>query len=250
MQGSAEPGRSWWSRKRQAWKQISLNNKLILLLTFTIVVCNALYIFYARRQWQVMSGQLTEMSKQTDLLTQQTKGIQAAVVGMDILIESSAGVTYQLGNSGHVIANDVTAHIVVTRESLPGQRQIGRQIIKEIGSQPLIPAGPDGNVLQGIIPIPGFGQKDFAAIHNIEQTITVKYEWGYENGFGDHIRMPTECRSYLSYNFFVSRDGVVTPQSNGFVPCDQFTDKMRAAVESERQAEEQAKTQKPVPKPN
>jgi hypothetical protein len=50
-----------WSRMKQAWKQTTIGNKLIIILTFTIALSNLFYVRYARKQWQVMSNQLAEM---------------------------------------------------------------------------------------------------------------------------------------------------------------------------------------------
>ncbi len=54
-------------RKWQAWRQVSLNNKLIVIFTLVIAVSNALYIVYASKQWKVMRGQLAESAKELEL---------------------------------------------------------------------------------------------------------------------------------------------------------------------------------------
>lgn len=51
------------SRLKQAWKQTTISNKLIVAFTAVIALTNLLYVLYARRQWEVMSGQLSEMSR-------------------------------------------------------------------------------------------------------------------------------------------------------------------------------------------
>jgi hypothetical protein len=69
------------------WGQTSLPNKLMILATITIAVSNAIFVIYARRQWSVMSGQLTEMrgsAAQTDKLIERQLSRRKRPIGLHI----------------------------------------------------------------------------------------------------------------------------------------------------------------------
>src|SRR5579864_5363634 len=52
---------SWWVRFRQSWRETSNWNKLLVLLTAVIAGSNSCYIHYARKQFEAMSSQLSEI---------------------------------------------------------------------------------------------------------------------------------------------------------------------------------------------
>lgn len=60
-----------WTRIKQSWSHTSGWNKLAVVLTAVIAMSNIIYACYARKQFVVMSGQLTQMQSsgvQTDQL--------------------------------------------------------------------------------------------------------------------------------------------------------------------------------------
>jgi hypothetical protein len=224
--------RSRWSRMNQAWKQTTISNKLVVLLTFTIALSNLSYVLYARKQWQVMSGQLGEMARQypelkksadaakqsADLTRKQMEGVSAAVIEMphsfaiDFPVPPQGEARTNFLNNGHVIAHDVSLSFSITLKKANGQTR--RDILSK--TEPLIPAIPP--ILSAIPPRPdliyhfGLTKQEYAQVLNTKAYIIAEGRFGYENGFESRVEQPF-CFAYLW--------GGTTNKGRSVVPCDQ-----------------------------
>lgn len=102
---------TYWSRFKQSWRQTSNWNKLLVLLTVVIAVSNAVYTYYARKQFGVMHDQLSQMQSsgaQTDqlisLYRQQVTESEQQVSRLDASVKEAhaLAVAAQTGNNNAI----------------------------------------------------------------------------------------------------------------------------------------------------
>lgn len=223
--------------KRDRWDYVKLVAELFGLFVLCVYATYTIKI-YCANQKAADAAQKTfyEIQKQTTLLTQQVKGTQEAIVNFGISVESD-GLSVSIVNQGHVIANNVTAHVTLTRKTLPDETQIGEPSSYPIEPFPLRPGSFDKTY-----DIPGFSKKEWDAIKDIKETVSIEYSYSYENGFGDTYSYSKPCESLLFLNYVVS-SGIVVANSKGMFPCGDFNSKMREALKSRQEARSEARKQ-------
>jgi hypothetical protein len=104
----------FWTR----WKRVSLPNKLTVVCTFIIAVATAIYANFAYRQWDVMSGQLSEMRNQAVLAQKSLVASQRASVHfgpVESFFDKDGRIVFHMPveNSGHVPSDGFYALVKV-----------------------------------------------------------------------------------------------------------------------------------------
>ncbi|MGI9103230.1 MAG: hypothetical protein ACR2IF_12405 [Terriglobales bacterium] len=81
---------SYFSRIKQAWRQTTIGNKLVVGLTLVIAVSNLFFVIYARKQWKVMGGQLDQMAQQLPELQRAAKAAEdnARIATQQMIIDA------------------------------------------------------------------------------------------------------------------------------------------------------------------
>jgi len=237
-----------------------------LTFVFEVLTFFALcvYSYFSYKQWQsmqgqkvVMQGQLDQMTKaalQTDELINearksaeaarlsaetsrlQAKGTEAAIVQFDLGIDES-GIKFIAENRGHVIAEDVTATIVITRRTWPGKKLVSGPVKLIIGPGPLPKFEYPDQLNRRNMPIPGVTkQSDWDAILNGEQFVTAEWAASYGNGFGDTVEIPRKCQSVIMLASVKTKNMTYGGWS-GLCACDEFDAAFTQALKSKKEAE-------------
>jgi hypothetical protein len=204
----------------------------------------AYYAYVAKSQECTMASTLAEVRKQNELSLQQIKGTQAAMVHMLLGIgRNPYRLTVQASNSGHVIANKIVAHIIVTIRELPGRKQKARFEF-DWGPETLAPAGdinPIGPTQKSkSFDIPGYDEAAIESARLFRWTMRVESAFSYENGFGDKLSS-SNCVDMVAVGY-TSAD----PEQAqvGQVNCDDFESTVATTLKNKKAVEEEAKSKK------
>jgi hypothetical protein len=227
-------------RKGHSLQQSNLTvQKLLCAFTFCAFVAAAIYAWVADGQRDIMNKQLGKMtesidlmrtqngllSQQTDLITKQIKGSQAARVDFTIYLQQTEPLGLSVGatNYGHVIATNIGGSITLNRLSLPSKEPMGKLTLYPIKIPDLGPIpepGPsirigNSNSYNHLYPISGWSRSSYAELRDQTATVTLTGSLKYSNGFGDVVPYDI-CLTFL-------RD------ANAFVTCSDFETAMNNA---------------------
>jgi hypothetical protein len=224
-----------WTRFK-AWPWITSKfpgaNFWTALATVAIAAATGVYVHYARKQWQAMSGQLTtmnnqlcEMKKQSTLMNQQLEGTMGAVIeptpsGQHIADSDHLEIKISFGNTGHVIAHRVEATFTLTKIGLPKGDVIGEPKAWniDIGEFPPTAQGQDGTLRSIGVEI---SPDEINRMNWAEETIKIDGPLSYLNGFESEPKVKRVCFAFLTSNGPNSR-GVQRDLNGFFEPCDKF----------------------------
>jgi len=159
-------GRVWiWIGNRTMWTWIkrkadeaSLADWEMVFFTFVLAATTVVFTVYAKRQWQAMSDQLTEMKssgndtrdlvnatrdladaskKQVDLLRSQLVGSQGSMLSPRFYLRSEGtGIALDIGPAlgsepfpgSRIRAKDVDISLIITTQELPSRKTLHRPI--------------------------------------------------------------------------------------------------------------------------
>jgi hypothetical protein len=193
------------------------------LLTLIALVA---YTGFTYRLWRTTDDTFNQVKDQTTLMRQQLEGTMGAILSLDLLeIEQPpcCALGFTIGNGGHVTANNVTAHIILTIQSLPGKQTKGGPYYFSVGPQSLRAGGGGAQIVKHFS-VPGLTQDFLDSAMRLETTARVEETFSYENGFGRTISQ-SECRSYLPGPFVsgdITKNIEPHPNGIGLWPCESF----------------------------
>jgi hypothetical protein len=173
-------------RVKKWLSQITVAEAGMLLLTVAIAWSSIVYTKYAKRQWNVMGGQLTEMQGANRLARQQLVGTQAAVIVFNETRwnPTTRTLTFSLSNTGAVTGTITSFTANVQRKTLPDQKPIGQGVPIEFENREI---GKTSNyILEKGLPWPLPEVKD----QNLwpgKEIATIEGQYTYSNGFGDAL---------------------------------------------------------------
>jgi hypothetical protein len=199
---SCKTEKNWWD-KLKPWVEIAGIGLLALYTGFTIAT-----FWQIRKQTPKIAESADAAARAADATMLQLKGTQAAVVAPFKITIDTEGVKIQTGNAGHVIAENVTAGLTVTRRTWPAKKLLGSVIRFTLQPQRIdIPGSIPGNDLTKKFPITEFTRADWEAIQRGEQFLTVELVGSYEDGFRDKITWPAQCQSFIFLSQLIWNNG-------------------------------------------
>lgn len=264
------------AKKTRTFKLMTGPDWVTAIATVMIFLATATYVWYARRQWQAMSGQLTAMQgqltemksqspqlqksadaaktaadaaqSQVDLMRQQLAASSAAILRFEPPLASSEpnlqnfGVTFR--NVGHANATNIHASMDISVRSIPDNKQIGttRSISKDVPTLTVAPLYPlDANLSQYewevLRPL---SSQELTMISDGNAAISVDFSVSYYDGF--NRRSFKSCYSHMSFSITVSPGSKV--ESSPSVPCEELP-KAMADFEAAKANAEKEKAQHP-----
>jgi hypothetical protein len=175
--------------------------------------------------------------KQFEFTQKQIVNAQQAVVEANLEFSPKGTIDVTLINEGHSPAQNVCLRFTRTRYSLPDYRQLGSGVSEEkCPPNSIFPLGPPGQPRGGTTPrqyrIPELNGNDLAELDTAKQTIKIDGNLTYENGFGEAIKVPL-CQEYLASTTF-DKAGNVSSTVKQFWPCDGFDDRVKVAVQNQK----------------
>ncbi len=214
-------------KRRDKWDVAKIVAEFIglgFLIAYTLYTAG---IYCANRKAaEATQNTFREIQKQTTLMKQQLVGTMSAIVifqepritndpmtNKEILV-------MQLLNRGHVVSPEAHITVEISTASFP-------QLVTLHPSQSYT------------ITVPQFGESGWSKNYPLQdftpqdthfpsqrKAVTVSGKFGFDNGFGDKIPEQEFCFSYIgSYNT-KNEDGGSTSGGGGFVPCDEFRDRV------------------------
>jgi hypothetical protein len=201
---------SWWRRIRNKdakfWQAVFSGLAVAILIAYT---------WYTRQQWITLDKSVTDNEKQfretlcqmkaqtanmkelADSAWLEAKGTRAALVVFSYRIDTEE-LTLSADNGGPSKAENVTAHIVLTRRTWPDKKLVGASLSFTVPPQLVNQLGFIwGNRLEKKFSLEGISKKDWDAILQGEQFITVELGGSYDNGFREKIEPPKICESLI-----------------------------------------------------
>lgn len=217
------------------------------LATVVIAVATGVYTYYARKQWQAMSGQLTamqgqltemqkqypELKKSSDaaisqatLARQELEGTMGAVLTVNGNIHETgeggldsfphAGI--DLVNNGHLLASDVQVHAEIEYAALPDMRQIGKRISWNFSVKPLVPQSGYPAQYEHALEI---SPKFLDLMYDTERTIILHISVAYFDGFEQ--REDRSCWAFLGGRTRIKK----TVMERTVLPCENMANALR-----------------------
>jgi hypothetical protein len=185
------------------------------------------YTVYAGLQWGAMKGQLTELRQQTTLTRQQVVGTYAAVVrivdfaGISLQETGHDTIDVAFRNDGRTISKEAHANFYAQRMKLPDGELIGEPFSQCFLTPSVITPDPRDTKLAPC-PLVGLSKIDWEAMHALKQTIGIRGNLTYDNGFGDSV--PTKiCLDFVpKIRTKFGEDG-----EGNFISCDSFPGRLQ-----------------------
>lgn len=247
------------------WAKLAMSsaNFWIAIATIAIAVSTGIYTHYARKQWQVMSQQLKQMTQQlpelqkaakaaqdsADLSRQQVIASQAAILNLrfDVLYRFLPGEHHGLRamleyRSGTAMVTEAHESISASWVDSGTLRDIGEPQHVEIDIRPFRAGDPTSVEM---IPLKGLNPTTWDAIRvrSSPKTIQVKGTFRYHNGFA---QVPDQQFCYI----YFAHPEVNGNSLNDFVECgNRYHDLVVMFAGFDRKAQEE-QGKKGTKKPN
>lgn len=179
-------------KKVPVWLKFTVN-----LLTLAAVIW---YAYEARKQRISTDNTLSEIQKQTKLMTTQEVGTYGAsiyidgpwitVIGDDFDYFQNGGLGLSFKNSGKITAKDFTAEFTMTKMTLPNFKQIGAaQAVTTSKAEIRPPERTSGQQFNDAavirFDVSRFTDNDLRLIRLTKETIEISGQTRYDDGFGN-----------------------------------------------------------------
>jgi hypothetical protein len=101
--------------KHPWWKPLTGPDWVTAIATAMIFLATAVYVYYARKQWSVMSDQLSTMNGQLDVMRKEQRAWLSVrqVTGTRIALNTAPSTAIVLGNTGKSPALALVCHVYV-----------------------------------------------------------------------------------------------------------------------------------------